>query len=143
MWRGDRRRPITGGTLAESRKWRKSVRRVLLKVCCVETKRESIGRRQLSEATCLREALRRRQGTQPTGFFRVLLVFDRGKLRAQSGRVLEDALRAGVVDELRAADQAFLHRHLAPGAEPVRERGCGCGRSRWVAHSGAHCHRGV
>ena len=71
------------------------------------------------------------------------LVFDGGKLRAQSGCVLEDALRAGVVDELRAADQAFLHRHLAPGAESVWERRCGYGRSRWVAHSGAHCHRGV
>ncbi|ULA64086.1 MAG: hypothetical protein LZF86_110787 [Nitrospira sp.] len=74
-------------------------------------------------------------------------MLDRRELRAQAGRVLEDAFRAGVVDELRAADQALLHRHFAPGAEPVRERGGGCGRSRgwsrWVAHGGAHCHRGV
>lgn len=78
-------------------------------------------------------------GTQPAGFRRVLLVFDRGEFRAQPGRVLEDALRAGVVDELRAADQTFLHRHLAPGAEPVRESGGGgCCR---ICHSGAHCHR--
>lgn len=69
-------------------------------------------------------------------------MFDRWELRAQSGRMLEDAFRAGVVDELRAADQAFLHRHLAPGAEPVGERSGGKSRSGWVAHSGAHCHRG-
>ena len=55
--------------------------------------------------------------------------------------VFSEADRAAL--HVRTADQAFLHRHLAPGAESVRERGCGCGRSRWVAHSGAHCHRGV
>jgi hypothetical protein len=34
-------------------------------------------------------------------------------------RVLEDAFRAGVVEEFPAGDQSFLHRHFAPGAEPV------------------------
>ena len=51
-------------------------------------------------------------------------MFDRWELRAQPGRMLKDAFRAGVVDELRAADQALLHRYLAPGAEPVGERSC-------------------
>jgi hypothetical protein len=37
--------------------------------------------------------------------------------------VLEDALWAGVVDELLAADEALLHRHLAPGAEAIGEVG--------------------
>ena len=39
------------------------------------------------------------------------------------GRMLKDALWAGVVDELPARDQSFPHRHLAPGAEPVWEVG--------------------
>ena len=34
--------------------------------------------------------------------------------------VLEDTLRAGVVEVLSVADEPFQHRHLAPGAEPVR-----------------------
>jgi hypothetical protein len=38
---------------------------------------------------------------------------------AEPGRVLEDALRAGVMDELVASDEAFLHRDLAPGAEAI------------------------
>ncbi len=33
--------------------------------------------------------------------------------------VLEDALRAGVVDKGAAADETFDHRHLAPGAQSV------------------------
>ncbi len=45
------------------------------------------------------------------------------RLRAQPGRVLEDTFRTGVVDELFAADEALLHRHLAPGAEAIREFG--------------------
>lgn len=39
--------------------------------------------------------------------------------RSQPGRVLKDAFRAGVVDELLAADEAFLHRDLAPGAQAI------------------------
>jgi hypothetical protein len=35
--------------------------------------------------------------------------------------VLEDTFRAGVVDELLATDEPFLHRDLAPGAEAIRE----------------------
>ena len=46
-----------------------------------------------------------------------------GWLWPKPGRVLEDALRAGVVDELLAADKPFLHRHLAPGAEAIGEVG--------------------
>jgi hypothetical protein len=42
---------------------------------------------------------------------------------AEPGRVLEDALRAGVMDELFAADKPLLHRHLAPGAEAIGEVG--------------------
>jgi hypothetical protein len=38
---------------------------------------------------------------------------------AESGCVLEDALRAGVVDELVAADETFLHRETTPGAEAI------------------------
>jgi hypothetical protein len=37
--------------------------------------------------------------------------------------VLEDAFRAGVVDELFAADETLFHRHLAPGAEAVGKVG--------------------
>jgi hypothetical protein len=47
-------------------------------------------------------------------------------------RVLENALGAGVVNELAARHEALLHGHLAPGAEPIgniaRRRRCG-GRS--------------
>ena len=39
--------------------------------------------------------------------------------------MLEDALRAGVVDELLAADQALFHRKSAPGAEAIWEIGWG------------------
>ena len=42
---------------------------------------------------------------------------------AEPGCVLEDAFRAGVVDELLAADETLLHRQLAPGAEAVGEVG--------------------
>jgi hypothetical protein len=37
--------------------------------------------------------------------------------------VLKDAFRAGVVDELLAADETLLHRHLAPRAEAIGEVG--------------------
>ena len=39
----------------------------------------------------------------------------------EPGGVLEDALRAGVVDKLLAADQPLLHRHPAPCAEAIGE----------------------
>ena len=52
-----------------------------------------------------------------------LLVRGAGWLRAEPGCVLEDALRAGVVDELLAADETFLHRQPAPGAEAIGEVG--------------------
>jgi hypothetical protein len=35
--------------------------------------------------------------------------------------VLEDTFRAGVVDEVFATDEAFLHRYPAPGAEAIGE----------------------
>jgi len=44
-------------------------------------------------------------------------------LWAEPGGVLKDALWAGVVDKLLAADQAFLHRHPAPCAEAIGEIG--------------------
>jgi len=44
-----------------------------------------------------------------------------GWFGAEPGRVLKDALRAGVVDELFAADQPLLHRHPAPCAEAIGE----------------------
>ena len=44
-------------------------------------------------------------------------------LWAEPGCVLEDALRAGVVDELLTADETFLHRQPAPGTEAIREVG--------------------
>ena len=47
--------------------------------------------------------------------------------------MLEDALWAGVVDELATADQTFLHWEPAPGAEAIRE--AGWGRS-WVRFRG-------
>jgi len=54
-------------------------------------------------------------------FFNSLLVCGAGWFRAKPGRVLKDALRAGVVDELLAADQPLLHRHPAPRAEAIGE----------------------
>jgi len=58
-----------------------------------------------------------------------------GWFRAEPGRVLEDAFRAGVVDELLAADEALPHRHLAPGAEAIGKFRQGCVRSRHARHS--------
>ena len=34
---------------------------------------------------------------------------------AEPGCMLEDALRAGVMDKVLSADKPFGHRHLAPG----------------------------
>ena len=56
-------------------------------------------------------------------FFRRLLVRGAGWFWAEPGGVLEDAPRAGVVDELLATDETLLHRHLAPGAEAIGEVG--------------------
>ncbi|MEO7862614.1 MAG: hypothetical protein ABIU05_19705 [Nitrospirales bacterium] len=46
-----------------------------------------------------------------------------GWFEAKPGCMLEDALRAGVVDELLAADETLLHRQPAPGAEAIWEVG--------------------
>ena len=54
-----------------------------------------------------------------------------GWLWAEPGGVLEDALRAGVMDELLAADEALLHRYLAPSAEAIGEVGWGRSRVRF------------
>jgi len=59
----------------------------------------------------------------PKWFFRSLLVRGAGWFWTEPGSVLEDALRAGVVDELLAADETLLHRHLAPSAEAIGEVG--------------------
>lgn len=61
--------------------------------------------------------------TKPADFFKSLLVRGAGWLWAEPGCVLEDALWAGVMDELLAADETLLHRHLAPGAEAIGEVG--------------------
>ena len=67
----------------------------------------------------------RRISSLPEYLFPSLLVRGAGWLRAEPGCVLEDALRAGVVDELIAADQALFHRESAPGAEAIWEIGWG------------------
>ena len=46
-------------------------------------------------------------------------VFGGNELRGQPGCVLKDTFRAGVVDELFASDEAFLHLDSAPGAESI------------------------
>ena len=46
-----------------------------------------------------------------------------GWFRANPGRMLKDALWAGVVDELFTTDETLLHRHLAPSAEAIGEVG--------------------
>ena len=56
-------------------------------------------------------------------FFNSLLVCGAGWFRAEPGCVLKDALRAGVVDELLAADETLLHHHPAPSAEAIGEVG--------------------
>jgi hypothetical protein len=59
-----------------------------------------------------------------------VLVRGAGRFWTKPGCVLEDALRAGVVDELLATDETLLHRHLAPGAEAIGEVGRGRSRVR-------------
>ena len=44
--------------------------------------------------------------------------------------MLEDALWAGVMDELLATDETLLHRQLAPGAEAIGKIGGGRSRVR-------------
>lgn len=68
------------------------------------------------------------------------LMFGSGRgLGPEAGRVLEDALRTGVMDELPSADQAFFHLDLAPGAQTVGE---GVDREfRCITH-GRHSLRG-
>jgi len=46
-----------------------------------------------------------------------------GWFRADPGGVLEDALWAGIVNELLAADETLLHHYLAPSAEAIGEVG--------------------
>jgi hypothetical protein len=46
-----------------------------------------------------------------------------GWFGAESGCVLEDTLRAGIVDELVAANQTLFHREPTPGAEAIWEVG--------------------
>ena len=55
--------------------------------------------------------------------FNSLLVRGAGWFWAEPGRVLKDALRAGVVDELLTADETLLHHHPAPSAEAIGEVG--------------------
>ena len=52
-----------------------------------------------------------------------VLVCGAGWFWSEPGGVLEDAFRAGVVDELHSTDEALLHWDLAPGAEAIREVG--------------------
>ena len=54
-----------------------------------------------------------------------------GWFGADSGCVLENALRAGIVDELVAADQTLLHRESTPGAEAIWEVGWEWSRIRF------------
>lgn len=61
--------------------------------------------------------------TKLADFFNNLLVRGAGWFWAEPGCVLENAPRAGVVDELLATDETLLHRHLAPGAEAIGEVG--------------------
>jgi hypothetical protein len=55
--------------------------------------------------------------------FNSLLVCGAWWFLAEPRGVLENALWAGVVDELLAADETLLHRKPAPGAEAIREVG--------------------
>ncbi len=52
-----------------------------------------------------------------------VLVCGTGRFWAEPGCVLEDALWAGVMDELFATDETLLHRYLAPGAETIGKVG--------------------
>jgi hypothetical protein len=68
-----------------------------------------------------------------------LLVRRTRRVGAEPGRVLEDALRAGVVNELPAPDETLLHQKSAPGAKAIRKVGWGWrARYRWsdMSHVG-------
>ena len=54
-----------------------------------------------------------------------------GRFWTESGCVLEDALRASIVDELLAADETLLHRQPTPGAETIGEVSGGWRRVRF------------
>ena len=54
-------------------------------------------------------------------FFNSLLMCRGGWIWAEPGCVLEDALRAGVVNELLAPDETLLHLKLTPGAKAIRK----------------------
>lgn len=66
-------------------------------------------------------------------------MFGNSGFRSQPGRMLKDAFRAGVVDELLPADEAFLHRDSAPGAQAI---GKVCQGGVQGRGHGRHCHRG-
>ena len=73
-------------------------------------------------------------------FFNSLLVCRGGWTWAEPGCVLEDALRAGVVNELLTPDETLLHLKPTPGAEAIRKIGWGWrGRYRW----GDMIHKGI
>ena len=58
---------------------------------------------------------------------------------AEPGGVLEDALRASVVNELLAPDETLLHLKPTPGAKAIRKVGWGWRvRYRWgdMIHEG-------
>jgi hypothetical protein len=72
-------------------------------------------------------------------FFNSLLVCGAGGGWAKPGCVLEDALRAGVVNELLAPDETLLHLKPTPGAKAIRKVGWGWRvRYRWgdMIHEG-------
>ena len=75
-----------------------------------------------------------------------LSVCGAGWFWAKPGGVLEDALWAGVMDELHPADKALFHRYPAPGAEAIREvaRWRVRNRDRWsdIGHGGILSDRG-
>ena len=60
--------------------------------------------------------------------------------------MLKNALRAGVVEELAARNEPFLHGHLAPGTEAVRKighrRDGGDVRRRRIGHA-RYCPRAL
>ena len=72
-------------------------------------------------------------------FFNSPLVCGAGGGWAKPGCVLEDALRAGVVNELLTPDETLLHLKPTPGAKAIRKVGWGWRvRYRWgdMIHDG-------
>jgi hypothetical protein len=66
------------------------------------------------------------QRTRQTGLMRRA-----GRFWSEPCGVLEDALRAGIVDKLFAADETLLHRQPTPGAEAIGEVGGGWSQIRF------------